>query len=157
MSKELKCWSCKEVFTLSEHADCNGCCWKCGVEIDLQEMDISSAPQPPALGGEPEVVAWRDSAGRCITHGGSGRYHKPLIDLEEHRAHLATAQAEIERLRAGGALIAQHMNEYKKERDRLKALLKEMRTENYTRLKDIANMHDRVDAALSKQAGSDNV
>lgn len=47
MSKELKCWSCKAVFTLSEHADCDGCCWKCGVEIDLNEMDIEPAYQHP--------------------------------------------------------------------------------------------------------------
>ncbi|MEE4694761.1 hypothetical protein V2K91_05875 [Pseudomonas alliivorans] len=45
MSKELKCWSCKAVFTLSEHGNCDGCCWKCGVEIDLAEMDIQSAYQ----------------------------------------------------------------------------------------------------------------
>lgn len=31
----LECWSCKAGFTLSERADCDGCCWKCGVEIDL--------------------------------------------------------------------------------------------------------------------------
>lgn len=47
MSKELKCWSCKAVFTLSEHANCDGCCWKCGVEIDLDEMDIQPADQHP--------------------------------------------------------------------------------------------------------------
>ncbi|RMV83435.1 hypothetical protein [Pseudomonas amygdali] len=45
MSKELKCWSCKAVFTLSEHGNCDGCCWKCGVEIDLDEMDIHPADQ----------------------------------------------------------------------------------------------------------------
>ncbi|WP_346395927.1 hypothetical protein [Pseudomonas syringae] len=45
MSKELKCWSCKAVFTLSEHGNCDGCCWKCGVEIDLHEMDIHPADQ----------------------------------------------------------------------------------------------------------------
>ena len=47
MSKQLKCWSCKAAFTLSEHADCDGCCWKCGVEIDLDEMDIAAADQHP--------------------------------------------------------------------------------------------------------------
>lgn len=31
----LKCWSCKAEFTLKERTDCDGCCWKCGVEIDL--------------------------------------------------------------------------------------------------------------------------
>lgn len=35
VSRELKCWSCKAPFKLSDHADCDGCCWKCGVEIDL--------------------------------------------------------------------------------------------------------------------------
>ncbi|MDU8542941.1 hypothetical protein [Pseudomonas syringae group sp. J248-6] len=49
MSKQLKCWSCKAVFTLSEHGNCDGCCWKCGVEIDLDEMDIHPADQQ----GEP--------------------------------------------------------------------------------------------------------
>ncbi|WP_240364223.1 hypothetical protein [Pseudomonas syringae] len=47
VSRELKCWSCKAVFTLSDHADCDGCCWKCGVEIDLHEMDIQPADQYP--------------------------------------------------------------------------------------------------------------
>ena len=32
---DLKCWSCKAEFTLKERSDCDGCCWKCGVEIDL--------------------------------------------------------------------------------------------------------------------------
>ncbi|WP_239985233.1 hypothetical protein [Pseudomonas syringae] len=54
VSRELKCWSCKAVFTLSDHADCDGCCWKCGVEIDLAEMDIQPADQQ----GEPVPVAW---------------------------------------------------------------------------------------------------
>lgn len=47
VSRELKCWSCKAVFTLSDHADCDGCCWKCGVEIDLHEMDIQPADRYP--------------------------------------------------------------------------------------------------------------
>lgn len=47
VSRELKCWSCKAVFTLSEHGNCDGCCWKCGVEIDLHEMDIQPADQYP--------------------------------------------------------------------------------------------------------------
>ena len=34
---ELKCWSCKAEFTLKERSDCDGCCWKCGVEIDLED------------------------------------------------------------------------------------------------------------------------
>lgn len=33
----LKCWSCKAEFTLKERSDCDGCCWKCGVEIDLED------------------------------------------------------------------------------------------------------------------------
>ena len=33
----LKCWSCKADFTLSERANCDGCCWKCGNEIDLDD------------------------------------------------------------------------------------------------------------------------
>lgn len=45
VSRELKCWSCNAVFTLSEHGNCDGCCWKCGVEIDLAEMDIQPADQ----------------------------------------------------------------------------------------------------------------
>ena len=69
MSKELQCWSCKAVFTLSEHADCDGCCWKCGVEIDLNEIDIPATPQPPALGGEP--VAW------TYMHEGPESYSEP--------------------------------------------------------------------------------
>ncbi|MFV2949983.1 hypothetical protein [Pseudomonas japonica] len=31
----LKCWSCKAEFTLKDRSDCDGCCWKCGVEIEL--------------------------------------------------------------------------------------------------------------------------
>ncbi|MFG0409534.1 hypothetical protein [Pseudomonas sp. FYR_11] len=33
----FKCWSCKAEFTLKERADCDGCCWKCGVDIDLDD------------------------------------------------------------------------------------------------------------------------
>lgn len=76
----------------------------CGVFTQMRTVtqtyfeQQAEAAQPPALGGEPKVVGWRDSDGRCITHGGSGRYHKPLIDLEAHRAHLAPLQAKIDQL-----------------------------------------------------------
>lgn len=33
----LKCWSCKAGFTLKEREDCYGCCWECGVEIELDD------------------------------------------------------------------------------------------------------------------------
>lgn len=33
----LECWSCKAEFTLKDRSDCDGCCWKCGVEIDLED------------------------------------------------------------------------------------------------------------------------
>jgi hypothetical protein len=34
MSEELKCWSCKVGYSEDDRLDCDGCCWKCGVEID---------------------------------------------------------------------------------------------------------------------------
>ncbi|KPZ11473.1 Uncharacterized protein ALO94_02104 [Pseudomonas syringae pv. spinaceae] len=73
-------------------------------------------------------------------------------------AHLAPLQAEIEHLRAGGALIVQHMNDYKKERDQLKARCDELEA----LLRDVYNQNElslsfdiRIDAALSKPAGND--
>lgn len=33
----LKCWSCKADLSLADRSNCDGCCWKCGVEIDLDE------------------------------------------------------------------------------------------------------------------------
>lgn len=31
----LHCWSCKADFTLEDRAKCDGCCWKCGSELEL--------------------------------------------------------------------------------------------------------------------------
>lgn len=36
----LQCWNCKADFTLAERASCDGCCWKCGREIDLDDYVI---------------------------------------------------------------------------------------------------------------------
>nr|WP_294974989.1 hypothetical protein [uncultured Pseudomonas sp.] len=33
----LQCWNCKADFTLADRANCDGCCWKCGNEIDLDD------------------------------------------------------------------------------------------------------------------------
>jgi hypothetical protein len=35
--KSLQCWNCKADFTLADRANCDGCCWKCGKEIDLDD------------------------------------------------------------------------------------------------------------------------
>lgn len=89
----------------------------------------------PAL-GEPEVVGWRDSGGRCITHGGGGRYHKALIDLDAHRAHHAELQAEIERWKAISAVQKDRMDvalelakEHREERDPLQAEIENLKLE----------------------------
>ncbi|KPW31371.1 Uncharacterized protein ALO87_00812 [Pseudomonas syringae pv. apii] len=61
--------------------------------------------------------AVRDDA----NNGGREFFEKAKAAEDNLRAYLAPLQAEIEHLRAGGALIVQHMNDYKKERDQLKA------------------------------------
>ncbi|WP_122252720.1 hypothetical protein [Pseudomonas savastanoi] len=53
-----------------------------------------AAPQPPALGGEPEVLAKVDAQGVLLRKGVLRSVE--LID----RAHLAPLQAETERLKA---------------------------------------------------------
>lgn len=170
MSNELKCWSCKAVFTLSEHADCDGCCWKCGVEIDLDEMDIPAAPQPPALGGEPEVLGYfykGDTMGDqfnklCLKH----YYRKPGADEHDYiqplalidRAHLAPLQAEIERHKANAEEWEKASLHWMAERDQLKA-----RRDELHRMLGLAwgsgdvSAEDcrKIDAALSKPAGSE--
>lgn len=60
------------------------------------------APLPPALGGEPEVIAYVDRDGDF--YADQSRCPVEAVILQsEHRAHLAPLLAEIERLTAGNA------------------------------------------------------
>ncbi|RMV72157.1 hypothetical protein ALP05_03989 [Pseudomonas caricapapayae] len=98
--REMKCWSCKAVFTLSDHADCDGCCWKCGVEIDLHEMDIQPADQQ----GEPVAVMYDDGSvltkADCLSEEVFEICCKVHTPLYRH-AHPATAKVALpERMKA---------------------------------------------------------
>lgn len=57
----LKCWSCKADFTLKERADCDGCCWKCGAEIELDDYVEKYASEVERL--RHDVIAWQGLAG----------------------------------------------------------------------------------------------
>ncbi|AAO57509.1 hypothetical protein [Pseudomonas syringae group genomosp. 3] len=96
----------------------------------------SEAPQPPALGGVPAGLDLQRIVTEALmgmiaavtsTSPPANEPPPPFIQAGIDRAvsrisaHLVPLQAEIEHLRAGGALIVQHMNDYKKERDQLKA------------------------------------
>lgn len=96
----------------------------------------SEAPQPPALGGVPAGLDLQRIVTEALmgmiaavtsTSPPANEAPPPFIQAGIDRAvsrisaHLVPLQAEIEHLRAGGALIVQHMNDYKKERDQLKA------------------------------------
>ncbi|WP_440061506.1 hypothetical protein ACTAB0_11685 [Pseudomonas syringae] len=95
-----------------------------------------AAPPPPALGGVPAGLDLQRIVTEALmgmiaavtsTSPPANEPPPPFIQAGIDRAvsrisaHLAPLQAEIEHLRAGGALIVQHMNDYKKERDQLKA------------------------------------
>lgn len=149
--------------------------------VEMWNTRFAAAPQPPALGGEPEVLGWSKQliAGRyeraqflrfteeeedfCRRHG------IRVVELID-RAHLAPLQAEIERLKDNvrwKAVADQQVkviDQLKAQRDELEALLKDCRwrivnkdvsTDDYKRLdKPVV---DRIDAALSKPAGSEKV
>lgn len=140
---------------------------------------LAAAPQPPALGGEAETLAYlvRDSrdgqysAHRCDPRGWAHGYQiKELID----RAHLAPLQAEIERLGSHGEIAQMVEESLRVEVDQLKA----HRDELEALLLDIDDLLDREEispgydielriskvftaraerAALSKPSGSENV
>ncbi|KPB83866.1 hypothetical protein BTW15_01530 [Pseudomonas syringae pv. tomato] len=137
---------------------------------------LAAAPQPPALGGVPAGLDLQ----RIVTEALMGMIAAvtsmsppanepppPFIQAGIDRAvsrisaHLAPLQAEIEHLRAGGALIVQHMNDYKKERDQLKARCDELE-ETFRKLQDVARECERNAsycgsiATLSKPAGSES-
>ncbi|WP_163004415.1 hypothetical protein [Pseudomonas viridiflava] len=95
-----------------------------------------AAPQPPALGGVPAGLDLQRIVTEALmgmiaavtsTSPPANEPPPPFIQAGIDRAvsrvsaHFAPLKAEIEHLRAGGALIVQHMNDYKKERDQLKA------------------------------------
>ncbi|WP_341519889.1 hypothetical protein AABC73_15165 [Pseudomonas sp. G.S.17] len=128
MSNELKCWSCKAVFTLSEHADCDGCCWKCGVEIDLNEMDIPAAHQAPVLSGEVEVLAAASFAKNGnIQCWSLSRDHDSLRKLEGegHTVVELIDRAHATRLQAENNSLRQQLADVSNERDKLQSELAE--------------------------------
>lgn len=131
---------------------------------DAYKAMLAAGPQPPALGGEPEVVAWVN-----FDDGRRGVDFYPgivagvnvgteLID----RAHLATLQAENKRL---DLMVAQADHNYdadraewNRERDQLKArcdelegLVRKWRKEAGS---TFAYMARESDAALSNLAGN---
>ncbi|WP_236470600.1 hypothetical protein [Pseudomonas syringae] len=134
-----------------------------------------AAPQPPALGGVPAGIDLQRIVTEALmgmiaavtsTSPPTNEPPPPFIQSGIDRAvsrisaHLAPLQAEIEHLRAEGALIVQHMNDYKKERDHLKA-----RCDELHRMLGLAwgsgdvSAEDcrKIDAALSKPAEIDPV
>ncbi|WP_448693523.1 hypothetical protein [Pseudomonas rhizophila] len=74
----LQCWNCNADFTLAERADCDGCCWKCGNEIDLDDYVTRLQAEYSSLLGE----------------------HEDLIEkFNNQQSETTRLQAEVERLR----------------------------------------------------------
>lgn len=95
-------------------------------KLDPREVpDGEPLTQPSALGGEHKAFQeWWDSL--------ASKWHDPSAKTAAWQgfnfgeAKLAPLKAEIEHLRAAGALIVQHVNEYKQERDQLKVRCDEL-------------------------------
>lgn len=130
---------------------------------------LAAAPQPPALGGEPETAAWLDLEKLKIgdmayaTRMKVNHRQTELID----RAHVAPLQADIKRLtyelncsKGLANLTKGNLDEAKEEIDQLKA-----RCDELHRMLGLAwgdgdvSAEDcrKIDATLSKQAGSEQV
>jgi len=126
---------------------------------------LAAAPQPPALGGEVEVVY------QYLSKGEFARWHSldesQLIEATQQgfvtrqlidRAHVAPLQAEIERQKFQSHCHLQRAVIAEKERDQLKArcdelegLVRKWRKEAGS---TFAYMARESDAALSKPAGN---
>lgn len=130
---------------------------------------LAAAPQPPALGVEPEVVGYRCRQGETenwtISTTPDYWEHKPVVLLDDHRAHLTPLQAEIGRLKADRDYCKRVAAHNKEMGDQLKARCDEMEAllnESLPALDQAASafkrckpIRDRVRAALSKPAGSE--
>lgn len=94
----LQCWNCKADFTLAERANCDGCCWKCGREIDLDDYVIR-------LQAEVERLA-------VITRGQRTTIDTIQLRVESLQSELTKARECIDHvmglLRADKSTHAQH-------------------------------------------------
>lgn len=139
----------------------------------LRELLIA-APQPPALGGEPEVFHQYLSRGECarwhtldesqlVEANQQGFTTRQLID----RAHIAPLQAEIERRDSKLETMRRKNNELnddvaklKARCDELEGLLRECRPALDQAAGGVFKEHrvirDKVKAAMSRPAGSES-
>ncbi|WP_241149530.1 hypothetical protein [Pseudomonas viridiflava] len=116
-------------------------CLSSDMAEEIYSNMLAAAPQPPALGGVPAGLDLQRIVTEALmgmiaavtsTSPPANEPPPPFIQAGIDRAvsrisaHLVPLQAEIEHLRAGGALIVHHMNEYKQERDQLQARCDEL-------------------------------
>ncbi|UAW53694.1 hypothetical protein pphageBV72_02 [Pseudomonas phage pphageBV72] len=137
------------------------------------KLMLAAAPQPPALGGEPEVVGYgfrNTMVGRSPAmmelrpdipandqYGGQLWY--ALITQDDYRAHLAPLQAEIDSRTNAQNILIKRLKEVGQERDQLKARCDELEDLLKSLLRGRGNDESalRIGAALSKPAGSEKV
>lgn len=145
---------------------------------ELQEMmrctdkaisHIPAAPQPPALGGEPEIIGYgqRDSWGNASMCLGEQPGLESLVRLRDHRAHIAPLQAEIEQLKAELAGSEKDSREQIDQVKKAYEFLMLCRQDKTDTAIDAGAMRDanewlkvaaeNLGAALSKPAGSEQV
>lgn len=55
-SHEIDCWQCGKQSTLKTRSEFDGCCWACGVEIDLEDYLARAMDESDALRAEVEAL-----------------------------------------------------------------------------------------------------
>ena len=163
----------------------------CGVFTQMRTVtqtyfeQQAAAPQPPALCGEPDAVAFWADGTLFHSREAAGRFSKDvkaMVLQEDHRAQLATLQAEIEDYKAGQDRYEKLCEDQRTEISQLKARCDELegflksakyvveaartiekiafregtQNVNPASFRGLGILLEQYDAALSRPAGSES-
>ena len=138
----LQCWSCRAAFTLKDRSDCDGCCWKCGVEIDLEDYAEKFAGEVERLRAENEAF---DAGMRNLAcQLSAGGYNSESLTADQL---LEKVQWGLTNLTEAQARLVDGLRAQRAERD---ALLTKMKA--LFRVDDPFDLYDAVCAVLSTKA-----
>ncbi|WP_439885602.1 hypothetical protein ACTACK_10305 [Pseudomonas syringae] len=155
----------EEMLNAGDRAAKEGGCDLYGLKRELSNgyaAMLAAAPQPPALGGEPETLAWlvrdsRDGQYSAHRHNPTGWAHGYDVSELIDRAHLAPLQAEYACLLGEHEDLLEKFNNLSAEQDQLKARCDELEglLQMFIDNSDDTDVVELSRNALSKPAGSD--
>lgn len=96
---EISCWQCNEMTSLETRNEFDGCCWACGVEIDLEDYLIKAMDKRDEhYAALSAVTAERDAALASLERA-YANYNQVSYASTERGKQIDQLRSEVEALR----------------------------------------------------------